>query len=220
MDSITGSVKDSPKGGDRLILFDVNGILCTKISDWHLNSNGDMKINSNEDLDGSLKVVRISPHYAIVVRPGIRDYLVSLATQYTIGIYSSTTYANVSKILQAIFTAEQPFTIIADRSVTKLDPRYGIDPSIKSFDTVKTLDRIWEHPIFNAQRQWNASNTLLIDHDRHKIDLNAPENILVVPEFTLDTFQNQTNSIAELEAAISAKLEATETSSIIAKLEL
>ena len=140
-----------------LLLFDINGVLGSKDK-------------------------RKASHF--VFRPAILDILTTLADQYTIGIYSSTTTLNVEKILAMISpTWRNLFLVVADRTVTSLDPDYGIDPIVKSYDTVKKLSNFWEHPVLNPKRQWHSKNTLLIEHDPKKCRFNDPSNVLIIPEY-------------------------------------
>jgi hypothetical protein len=186
---------DSSLSSSYLILFDVNGLMCTKIS-----AEDSSKVNPEDCL-------RINPYYYIIIRPGIKEAILSLSKRYCIGIYSSTTSHNLVKINDAIFgESSDLFIFVADRHLTQLDPRYGKDPSIKEYDTIKLLDCIWKHPIYNSKRKWNSSNTLLIDHDYRKIEFNPPDNILVVPEFTLETYLDDQNSTETLLTAIRSRI--------------
>jgi hypothetical protein len=168
----------------RLLLFDVNGFLC-------------IKVNSN--IEGS---IRCSKSYNIIIRPGIVEFLRKLSTRYTIGIFSSTTFNNIQTILECLTIHYREFiSIIADRSVTSLDPGYNNNnSSIKSFDTVKRLDRFLEHPILNKDRIWNSSNVLIIDHERLKLRFNSEKNILLVKEFIYDDYIN--NTVEDLSSLI------------------
>lgn len=188
------SVLQAPRA-PYLILLDVNGVLSTKIAPE------DTTRVAPEDQ------VQINSHYHAIIRPGIKAAILELSSKYMVGIYSSTMYRNLIKIVDSIFGRSHPFVLIADRTVTQLDPRYGTDPTIQDFDTVKILDCIWKHPVHNAKRQWSPDNTLLVDHDLRKLDFNPPETILVVPEFTLETYLSETNSVTDLLAAIEAKIQ-------------
>lgn len=152
----------------RLILFDVSGIMCVK------TPPGDF--------------LEVNSHYSTVINPHIKDTIDQLSQKYAVGIFSSTKFHNLIKIIHAIFGVKHPFIIIADRSLTQLHPKYGSDPTVQPFDTIKPLDNIWKNSVYNQRRQWNHTNTLLVDHDYRKIDSNPPENILVVPEFTLERY--------------------------------
>lgn len=148
---------------EKLILFDVNGILCCKV------------------VFG--KSEKINSEYGVIIRPRMRDMIMRLSLKYKVGIYSSTMNKNIEKIIMLMFGRDNPFIIIADRKYTKLDPRYEKDIKVKSFDTIKVLENIWENPVLNINRKWNATNTLLIDHDYNKIRWNDEKNILLVQEF-------------------------------------
>ena len=50
---------------------------------------------------------------------------------------------------------------------------------------------VLNNAVFNETRVWNASNTILIDHDPKKLQVNAAQNCLLLPEFTLQSYLNQ-----------------------------
>ena len=172
---VSGGLKDLQK----LLLFDVNGFLCIKVK---------------SDVQGSIKC---SQSYNIIIRPGIVEFLKKVSLRYTIGIFSSTTFNNIQTILECLHPNYKEFiSVIADRLVTSLDPdfnpNFNNDPYIKSFDTVKRLDRFLEHPLLNKDRIWNVSNVLIIDHEKTKLRFNPEKNILIVKEFTYDDYINNT----------------------------
>lgn len=143
-------------GSDFLILFDVNGLLCRKT--W------------NEE----------SQKLEFYPVPGVKEFIDSLKSSYTLGIFSSTRHHNIVKILKEIFGAKHPFQIILDRSVTQLDPRY---PEVPKHSTIKKLKRLWTNPVHNEERKWDITNTLLVDHEIEKIGCNPANCILVVSEY-------------------------------------
>jgi hypothetical protein len=177
-----------------LILLDVNGLLCLKLPK-----------RSPPDLDPN-DVIKINGYLKILVRPGVRAFIAELAARYTVGIYSSTTRPNLNKIITGIFGPSHPFIFIADRTLTQPDPTIGTDPTIPFYQTVKNLSSIWNHPELNPDQQWNESNTLLVDHEAHKLRFNPPRNILVTPEFTLQTYQTQSEPLTYLSESILNKI--------------
>jgi hypothetical protein len=162
-----------------LILFDLNGVLCTKIP---------MKKDPSR--------------YTFLVREGIQDFLSSFGDDFCLGIYSSTSYANIKKVLATI-DPERKIELIIDRGHTLLDPNYGTIKGLTEYDTVKNLDYVWSNPVFNKNRLWSANNTLLVDHSPLKVRFNDDKNILLIDEFTVN---NTEDSLDELRESILSKL--------------
>jgi len=183
-----------------LVLLDVNGLLCRKIQ----NNDLEGKNLANKKI---IDAIKCNNQYHIIIRHNIRNFLTKLSETYTVGIYSSTNFININIIMNTISKDWKNWiTFTADRNYTALDPDYGVDEDIHSHDTVKMLSMIWQHPIFNANRKWNQSNTLLIDHEVKKLRFNNAENILIVEEYTLEDHFNGVDHINELMAQIENKL--------------
>jgi len=107
-----------------------------------------------------------------------------LNQQFTVGIFSSTTYVNLEKILNFVDLKWKRYIhIVADRSTAALDPDFGINDKITNYVTVKNLSQFWSHPVHNKDRKWNQGNTLLVEHDPMKVRFNDPSNIMIIDEF-------------------------------------
>ena len=159
-----------------LILLDVNGVMCAKY----------------DPREKELECLIINPHYAVVARPGIREFVDELSKTYTLGIYSSTKRHNIIKILKFIFgdgicnaDGIPYFQFIADRSYTSLHPDFGVNPDIKPFDTIKKLENIWSSPVFNEHRKWGPDNTLIIDDDLSKVVTNPEQTYWVAEKYVV-----------------------------------
>ena len=153
-----------------LILFDVNGVLCFKCHD-----ESKLKISSKDLVNAA--------SYMMILRPGIREVLKRLSQEHTLGIFSSTTFKNVVPVVKELEKSGIKFAITAYREYTQLDPDYLKNVSIQSFDTIKRLETIWSHPFFNSNRQWDSTNTLLVDDSAVKTRFIDPDNVLVIPSF-------------------------------------
>ena len=171
-----------------LVLLDVNGILTRKVP------KGGSSITTTT--------------YDFVPREGVNEFIRDLSSVCTVGIYSSTTYKNIKILLDALNIA---IPIIMDRNCTLLDPDYAISTyditstrnvSIKATDTVKNLERLWSHPFLNADRKWNSSNTLLVEHDPVKTRFNDDKNVLIVQEYT----EGCTETLADVLERIRSKI--------------
>lgn len=150
----------------KLILLDVNGVLCFK--------------DATKSINASVKC----KNYHVVMRPNVLDFLKKLSQQFTVGIFSSTTYVNLEKILNLVdLNWKRYIHIVADRGTTTLDPDFGHNDKISNYDTVKNLSQFWNHPIHNKDRKWNKGNTVLVDHDPMKVRFNDPLNIIMIDEF-------------------------------------
>jgi hypothetical protein len=109
---------------------------------------------------------------------GVQDFLKQLKEKYIVGIFSSTTDKNVSKILFRLTKNwKEEFHPIMDRSMTCFDNEG------ESYETIKLLIQFWENPVHNAERKWCCSNTLLLDDSRKKVRLNDTRNVLIVEHY-------------------------------------
>lgn len=163
------------EGQGKLILLDINGVLCAKIP------NGELTKRQLKEWP----LVPLNKHCQLLVAPGIVEEIRALKDKgYTLGVFSSTEMRNVKKTLEMVFgSSETPFSIIADRALTQLDPDYGKDPQVQVHDTVKKLARIWQSPLLNPDRRWNATNTVLVEHDYRRVRFCPSTNVVLVPEF-------------------------------------
>ena len=159
-----------------LILFDVNGVFCFKTRDEADLAN----VHKRDIIRG--------PNYWMVLRPGLRQMLKELAHEHTLGIFSSTTFKNNNLVVKVLEEDGPLFDIKAYREYTQLDPGFASTDSVKDFDTVKPLKTIWRHPFFNSNRMWSSDNTLLVDDSVLKTRINPPSNVLVVKEFTRQSY--------------------------------
>ena len=187
-----------------LILLDVSGLLCQKC-----NIKNRPKSKVDQSILKNYKTF-LAGYYTVVARPGCRELVQTLCYKYHVGIFSSTTKYNLDKILHWLLGQKllDQIKIVADRSRTKLDPRWKKDSTIKKHDTVKMLTDIWADPCFNYDRQWHNDNTIIVDHDLHKIRLNDPRNRLLLAEWQITAAQTNSDSILELiEAAIQRLME-------------
>lgn len=164
------------EGVGKLVLLDINGVLCAKIP------NGELTKRQLKEWP----LVPINKHCQLLVAPGIVDEIRALRDKgYTLGVFSSTETRNVKKTLEMVFGTKTPevFEIIADRGLTELDPDYGMDPQVEIHDTVKRLARIWKSPLLNPDRRWGPTNTVLVEHDYRRVRFCPAGNVILVPEF-------------------------------------
>lgn len=150
----------------RLLLLDINGVLCCKIGK-------DEKPNDN------LELLELNA-YKVVMRPGAREFLEFCYKHFTVAFFSSTTYPNANAILEKLLSPEQkkatPFRWFRDR--THFDP-----DAKKEYDTIKKLSDIFDNPMVNSDRKYNERNTILCDDSAVKTRFNDPKNIVVLTPF-------------------------------------
>lgn len=161
----------------RLLLLDINGVLCCK---YKKDNDLSERLSHSDLLE--LK------SYSVMLRPGYREFLNFCYEHFTVAFFSSTTRQNANAILEKILTPEHKsktlFRWFRDR--TQLDPHYGIIPEIEKHDTVKKLEDVFNCPLFNEDRKYGLGNTLLCDDSAQKTRFNESKNIVIFPEFKGD----------------------------------
>lgn len=165
----------------RLLILDINGILCYKTS-------------KNTEVGRELNFIELNS-YRVVMRPGLPEFLKFCYDNFMVAFFSSTHYVNANAILEHILTPDQRKATIFFwfRDHTHFDPDYGKDASIKDHDTIKRLDDVLECPTINWNRRYNSSNTILCDDSEKKTRFNDNKNIIIFESFTgdeRDTFLN------------------------------
>lgn len=178
----------------RLLLLDINGVLCCKqryISDLseHINQLS---------LEPKCELLKLKS-YTVMLRPGYREFLDFCFEHFTVAFYSSTTYSNANAILNKLLTSKQKnktlFRWFRDR--TQLDPDFGQNPKIMKHDTVKKLVDVFNCPLINEERKFNYDNTLLCDDSEQKTRFNPDKNIVIFPEFTGDPHDQVLNKMTK-----------------------
>lgn len=173
----------------KLVILDVNGISACKVK--------------KNTFTGTYQKVDLKV-YNFVLNPAIRDFINELFDKkYEVAIWSSTTYRNASSVIEKVFTPEQKENLVFEwyRDKMKvrlewhevepeLDPEYGLNENIKSYDTVKNLEKVFKSPLINSEGIYNKTNTILIDDSVFKTRFNNSENLIIVPSYNLDEILN------------------------------
>ena len=147
----------------KLLIFDLNGVLCRKINKY------DYIYNSN------IPHIELPNHF-LYIRPGAKQLLQELwkIDGLDIAIFSSTTYKNVNLILDHLMSKKDmsrlKFLWCRDRC--SFDPYYGVMTAISKYATIKKLDSIFENPIVNWNRNYNETNILMVDDSSLKMRYN------------------------------------------------
>lgn len=150
----------------RLLLLDINGLLCCKKpKDW-------CSVN--------LEVIELNS-YKVVKRPGYSEFLDFCYSNFSVGFFSSTTKLNSDYIIDGLLTIQQrnKTVLMWFRDRTHFDPDCGKN----SNDTIKKLQDIFDNPVINANRKYHSGNTILLDDSSVKTRFNDPKNIVICKAF-------------------------------------
>src|SRR5665811_811435 len=139
------------QGPPRLLILDVNGVLCHKVFKPDNQEDDKCKDLDIKKTEKEIECLKLERH-DVYFRPETRIFLKKCYEIAQVGFWSSTTEINASKILKYILTNEQwnktKFFWYRDR--VSLDPDYGINPDIKISDTIKNLSTLIGSPYINA----------------------------------------------------------------------
>lgn len=140
-----------------LLLLDLHGVLCCKAEDKARFALGPDVLDFY--------------HYRVKLRTGYKPFIEHCFARYSVGIYSSTTERNATKILDRLLTTEQRRSLVVCwfRDRTRLDPDYGTDEAIQRHDTVKHLSDVLACPTVNEHRRYSLYNTIMVDDSPSKL---------------------------------------------------
>lgn len=163
---------------NKLIVLDINGLLCKKI-------NKDIVYNKN------LTCIPLNS-YNVILRPYYKEFLNFCYTNYHVSIFTSGTINNTKIILDKLLTKEQLklTKFIWCRDKNRLDPDYHMDIFTTSYDTIKVLQDIYDHPVINEHRIYNNNNTILLDDSYKKCRFNNINNYIICNSFNIDVNDN------------------------------
>lgn len=158
----------------RLIILDVNGLLCRKIlkSD---QCNSQSKNISPKRLLNTYEVIDLNK-YIVVIRPGVRKLLDECYSYGKVAFWSSTNQVNAEPILKHILTEEQYENALFKWYRSKTRP----DPDTSKFATVKVLDDLFETKEYT---EYGFHNTVICDDEEKKLRFSPRSNSLVFPSF-------------------------------------
>lgn len=175
--------------GKKLVVLDINGILCCKYFICsNKNKYGEKDKTDRDVIKSLIKLPCLDlPKFIVFLRPHVKEFLDFCFLNYDVGFFSSTTEKNAGEILSVLLSDVQKkkvkFFWYRDR--TRLDPDYGKDSEIKNFDTVKLLDDIIESPMINYERKYNENNIFLLDDSEKKTRFNNSDNVIIIPSFDM-----------------------------------
>jgi hypothetical protein len=152
---------------EKLVLLDINGLLCCKIK-------------KNVEINKSSEILDLNS-YKVILRPHYKEFLDFVYNNYKVGFFSSTCEWNAKEILNKLLNKEQKkLTVLMwFRDRTHIDP-----DSIDTYDTIKKLEDVFDNPVFNVKRKYHSGNTILIDDSKTKTRFNNPNNIIICESFT------------------------------------
>lgn len=156
-----------------LLILDINGLICCKVKPPYQENLTNNYIARN--------------HYRVYFRDNVKEFIKWCLENYNVGIWSSTNNYNVYPILKHVLDQDiiKKFLFIWCRDRTRLDLEYP-NNNIKKFDTIKDLKDIWSCPTINCEREYDSSNTLLIDDSYQKTRFNSSDNLLIVNSFDIN----------------------------------
>lgn len=182
----------------KLVILDINGLFCRKID--------------KKDKETPKPHWKTFNHYYIELRPKAEETLINLFAVYRVAFYSSTTEPNASRILNYVLSSDLrralEFTWYRDQ--TDWDPNTG-----KGHATVKRLDRVFSNPIANEFREWNESNTIIVDDSPEKHRFNKPKNVLIIPAFIGNPDDDELESLLAKISTKFAECEITEGTTMV-----
>jgi hypothetical protein len=167
---------ESLSNDKRLIVLDINGLLCHR---YYINDDNDLfKIKKMLDLN-NVNYFTIGK-ILCVIRPHVQRFLNFCYNIADVGFFSSMTSKNGIALLSQILTAEQykSTKFMWFRDKTTPDPQ-----PIKEYSTVKYLSTIFESSEINADKLYNYKNTLIIDDSMEKLRFNPSNNIVKVDSY-------------------------------------
>lgn len=171
----------------RLIILDINGLLCWKF--FSEKYPQEQVIKMAKDLKMEYIILE---KFVVFIRPKVRIFLDFCYEYADVGFFSSTTHLNGYSILDKILTEDQrkKTKFFWYREHVKLDPEFGIKPEIKQHDTVKILTDVLASAQINHHRLYSYYNTVMLDDDLNKIRFNSMQNSHLVKSFNLDEIIN------------------------------
>lgn len=150
----------------KLLILDINGVLCCKV-------------NKNSNINLQMQTINLN-NYTVILRPGCREFLEYCYKNYNVGFYSSTPFYNANAILNILLTKEQHQNTI----FKWYRDRTHIDPENKKFGTIKKIEDIFDNPVINEKFLYSYNNTILCDDSFSKTRFNNYKNIIIIPTFT------------------------------------
>jgi len=122
-------------------------------------------------------------------RPFVHFAIDELQLKYDIAVFTSCKQEGGMQLVLKIFTQEQcdKLKFIWFRDKTRLDPDFGVDPTIQWFDTIKHIDTVLLCPIINEKRIYTRSNVLFIDDSHIKMRFNGSNR------YVMNTYEYKEN---------------------------
>lgn len=162
----------------RVVVFDVNGVLCRKVFD----STYTLKDRANAYTPSGL---------ALFMRPGVDDMLKRLIDNgWSIIFWSSAMRQTVDAIRSALFPYVRPLCVMSHENSPD-DERHPVIRAGKNWSILKDLRLLWRVPALRC----TPVNTVIVDDSWSKIRLQT-ENAVVVPSFTVDAGESELANLA------------------------
>nr|QBK90310.1 MAG: ctd-like (NLI interacting factor-like) phosphatase [Pithovirus LCPAC102] len=167
------------RNSKQLIILDLDGLLFIRKNKFTAYNQKGESNNPDTNIKSEYNTFEHKKHL-YVLRPGYDDFIDYCLSNYDVGIFSSITEKNITCIIDNVFwDKKDKLKFILHRKYTKLDPDYGKNKNIKSFDTVKYISDIISNPILNEKRIYTMRNTIIVDDTYRKVRFNPRNNICV-----------------------------------------
>ncbi len=161
----------------KLIVLDVNGVLCYKIS------------KHKDNIKNRTNILELS-YNNVYFRPGAKKFLEWLFERYKVAIYSSTTFKNIKPILNYLMPKlYKKLVFLWCRDRCTLDPDYGTDTQIFKYSTIKLLSSILENPNINERRIYKKNNVLFLDDSPSKMRFNPVNSYYILKSYHPDDME-------------------------------
>jgi NLI interacting factor-like phosphatase len=154
-------------------IVDLNGVLLERLG----------QEPKNRDARSAALAFRQSSHTLnrrrIWMRPHHAEFIRYLSRRYTIGVWSSATFATVQGLLDIVLEGtgvrQESLIFVRDRVECPHDTANG------GFATIKPLRAVWTDKRY--EKQCNPTNTIILDDSPNKAREN-PSSAILVPEYT------------------------------------
>ena len=154
----------------RLIILDVNGLLCKKLLKTDSECDKILKYYGSHE---TLELER----FFVFIRPHVREFITKCYSYGTVGFWSSTKRVNAEPILKHILTKSQ-----YEKSLFRwYRDKTKSDPETSEFATVKIIQDLFDsegHP-----KCYGFNNTVICDDESSKLRHNPENNSIVFRSF-------------------------------------
>ena len=149
----------SPLKKNKLIIFDLNGLLV-----YRIRGNDKTKKIPKSKYDYKIN------KFKIWIRPNAKDFLKYCLLHFNVAIWSTAQIHNILPLIDLLFNEEDKKKIVFIWGQSECTPSGKFSSINKHKELVfKETSKIWDQ-----FQEYNETNTLLIDDDEYKAERNVP----------------------------------------------